>query len=339
MRIERRRENTAAERDGSYLKAQTVSLKKRAGHKAAFRLNRSRLIGYFWAVVRAVLIIGLSFIILYPLIVKFSTSIKSYSDLSDPSVVFLPKHPTLRNYTLVFNSVDYPITFLYTVGFTLLNSVVQIASCTLVAYGLARFKFKGKKLISAMTILTLIVPPQAMLMPLYLRFRYFSLFNLFKFTGGLSGVSLVDTVLPFLLLSATAVAFKNGLYIYMLRQYFRNMPSALEEAAYIDGCGTPKTFYRIMLPGASSMILTMFLFCFVWQWNDKYYTQTLFPNMPTLANKLFGMVFSSLGNESAVMNTLLETSKFFLLIAPLIILYVFTQKYFTESIQKSGIVG
>ena len=125
----------------------------------------------------------------------------------------------------------------------------------------------------------------------------------------------------------------------MLRQHFKNMPMALEEAAYIDGCGPFRTFLRIMLPGSVPMLVTVFLFSFVWQWNDTVYSGIFFPEIPTLANKLYGMVFTTMGAGTTLMSAVLESPKFFLLITPIVILYLFTQKLFVQSISRSGIVG
>lgn len=294
---------------------------------------------YIWKLMRFVLLVGLSFMILYPIFVKFSASLKSTADMMDSTVVFIPKNPTLQNYKIVLNSVNYTLTLLMTVLFCLVQSLLQLASCSLVAYGIARFKFKGHKLLFGMAVLTLIIPPQIILLPLYIRFHFFGITNIFQFSGIFSGVDLINTYWPFLLLSGTALGFKNGLYIYLLRQHFKNMPMALEEAAYIDGCGPFRTFLRIMLPGSVPMLVTVFLFSFVWQWNDTVYSGIFFPEIPTLANKLYGMVFTTMGAGTTLMSTVLESPKFFLLITPIVILYLFTQKLFVQSISRSGIVG
>ncbi len=294
---------------------------------------------YIWKLMRFVLLVGLSFMILYPVFVKFSASLKSTADMMDSTVVFIPKNPTLQNYKIVLNSVNYTLTLLMTVLFCLVQSLLQLASCSLVAYGIARFKFKGHKLLFGMAVLTLIIPPQIILLPLYIRFHFFGITNIFQFSGILSGVDLINTYWPFLLLSGTALGFKNGLYIYLLRQHFKNMPMALEEAAYIDGCGPFRTFLRIMLPGSVPMLVTVFLFSFVWQWNDTVYSGIFFPEIPTLANKLYGMVFTTMGAGTTLMSAVLESPKFFLLITPIVILYLFTQKLFVQSISRSGIVG
>lgn len=294
---------------------------------------------YICKLMRFVLLVGLSFMILYPVFVKFSASLKSTADMMDSTVVFIPKNPTLQNYKIVLNSVNYALTLLMTVLFCLVQSLLQLASCSLVAYGIARFKFKGHKLLFGMAVLTLIIPPQIILLPLYIRFHFFGITNIFQFSGIFSGVDLINTYWPFLLLSGTALGFKNGLYIYLLRQHFKNMPMALEEAAYIDGCGPFRTFLRIMLPGSVPMLVTVFLFSFVWQWNDTVYSGIFFPEIPTLANKLYGMVFTTMGAGTTLMSAVLESPKFFLLITPIVILYLFTQKLFVQSISRSGIVG
>lgn len=294
---------------------------------------------YIWKLMRFVLLVGLSFMILYPVFVKFSASLKSTADMMDSTVVFIPKNPTLQNYKIVLNSVNYALTLLMTVLFCLVQSLLQLASCSLVAYGIARFKFKGHKLLFGMAVLTLIIPPQIILLPLYIRFHFFGITNIFQFSGIFSGVDLINTYWPFLLLSGTALGFKNGLYIYLLRQHFKNMPMALEEAAYIDGCGPFRTFIRIMLPGSVPMLVTVFLFSFVWQWNDTVYSGIFFPEIPTLANKLYGMVFTTMGAGTTLISAVLESPKFFLLITPIVILYLFTQKLFVQSISRSGIVG
>lgn len=304
------------------------------------KINRRKIYNITLSVVRFILLMGLAFIIIYPVFIKIIESIKSPADNIDQSVIFIPKNPTLDNYSIIVKAINYPATLLYTVVFIFFESVLQALSCAMVAYGFARFSFKGKTIMFACTLLTLVIPPQVMMAPIYLRFRFFGFTNIFKFTGTLSGWKLTDTVFPFLLLSITANAFKNGLYIYMLRQYFKGLPSELEEAAYIDGCGYIKTFFKIILPGAVSMLASVFLFAFVWQWNDQFYAKTLAPNLPLLVTKIYNMNQNNLPEMgNALLQAMLENAKLVLIIFPLMVLYVFTQKLFTESIERSGITG
>ena len=140
-----------------------------------------------------------------------------------------------------------------------------------------------------------------------------------------------------------AVGFKNGLYIYMLRQYYINVPAALEEAAYIDGCGAVKTFIRIMLPGAIPLLVTIFLFSFVWQWNDYFYTSALGPGLNILATKLNRVGFNITARDGDAWNVvqqgIYDNVAIVLQMIPLIVLYIFTQNFFVESVERSGIVG
>lgn len=297
-----------------------------------------------WSLVRLALLCGLAFIILYPVIIQIASSFKSAPDLYDNTVFLIPREPTLYNYQRVMEYLDYGSTFLRTVLFSAAVGLTQALSCTLVAYGLARFRFRGKKLIFGLVIFTLAVPPQALLMPLYTLFQNFSpaaVLSLGFYTP--AGLELLNTPWPFLLMGLGAVGFKNGLYIYMLRQYYLNVPASLEEAAYIDGCGAVKTFVRIMLPGAVPLLVTVFLFSFVWQWNDYFYTSALGPGLDILATKLNSVGFNITANDGDAWNALQQSiynnTAIVLQMIPLILLYIFTQKFFVQSIERSGIVG
>ena len=145
----------------------------------------------------------------------------------------------------------------------------------------------------------------------------------------------------------TCMGLKNGLYIYMIRQFFRNIPAELEEAAYVDGCGTLMTFVRIMLPDAKPILTSCFLFSFVWQWTDGFYAgmflgkiKMLAAGLSTLGDALAAYIQSLTGLKNAVSvaytNCILATGTL-MIIMPLVIIYLFAQKGFVESISSSGI--
>lgn len=308
-----------------------------------YRLQKKTIVSFIWNLFRYVLFAGLAFVILQPLIVKLSSSFKSIYDLYDSTVIFFPKQSTLYNYERVIEYYEYGKRFIKSVLLCGISGLLQTVSCTLVAYGLARFNFKGNKLVFGMAIFTMIIPTQTVLLPLFLQFKYFSPVTFFTLGFNLQGADLIGTPIPLLLLSCTANAFKNGLYIFMLRQYFKNLPVALEEAAYIDGCNRFTTFWYIMLPGARTMMVTVFLFSFVWQWNDYFYSMILMPGMD-----IFTTVFSKVGeaitrSDGAMRDTmqmmLYDSAAMILHIIPLIVLYIFTQKFFVQSIERSGLVG
>lgn len=303
------------------------------------KLTLPRMGRWLWSVVRFVLIVGVAFIIVYPLLIKFSASLRSYSDSLDPMVFYVPRSPTLANFRIAFTALDYPKTVLNSILFCASLSLLQTASCTMAAYSFSRFRYAGRNLLFALSVITLVIPPQVMLLPLYIKFRYFNPAALFQMGGIFTGLNLIDTPAPFILLSLGCMGFKNGLYIYMLRQYFINVPNELEEAANIDGCGTLRIFYKIMLPGAVPMLVSVFLFAFVWQWNDYYYTAMLAPGLPLLTTRIFTSAESILGSGADYWQSITASPKILLMMAPLILLYIFTQRFFVESIEKSGIVG
>ena len=159
-------------------------------------------------------------------------------------------------------------------------------------------------------------------------------------------LNLRSSVTPYIMMSLTCMGLKNGLFIYMLRQYFKNVPESLEEAAYVDGCGTMHTFVKIMLPDAMPTIASCFLFSFVWQWTDLFYARNFLTRYKLYATELSTMVsemgkyFSADQVQSVVVSNgrSLQLVSIAVLICciPLIILYIFTQRTFVESLVMTG---
>ncbi|MCR5558544.1 MAG: carbohydrate ABC transporter permease [Butyrivibrio sp.] len=301
-----------------------------------------------WSIVRGVIIIGICFTILQPLFVKLSVSFMSERDLFDSSVKYIPKHFTLGNYKLAIKGMDYFGALFKTMLLSGGVAFLQLASCMLSAYGFARFRFPFKKLLFGCVILMLIVPPQIIMLPLFMRFRFFDIFGIFKtFTG--APVSLLDSYWPFLIQAATCTGFKNGLFIYMLRQFFKGMPRELEEAAFVDGCTKLGTFIKIIVPSAVPMMVTIFLFGFVWQWTDSFYTSLYLKStnvIPVALDSLAASVYNEYSNFGGSMNfispgyvSMMNNTGTVLSIIPLILLYLVCQRYFVEGIERSGIVG
>ena len=144
----------------------------------------------------------------------------------------------------------------------------------------------------------------------------------------------------------TCMGLKDGLYIFMLRQYFKNVPDSLEEAAYVDGCGTFHTFFRIMLPDAVPTIASCFLFSFVWQWTDLFYSRNFLSGyslysvqLSTIGSRMARYFAVDPNNPPTVDNgRSLQLISIGVLICciPLIILYCFTQRTFVESLAMTG---
>jgi multiple sugar transport system permease protein len=299
---------------------------------------------------RAVLLFGLCFLIVQPLLDKLSVSFMEQQDLYDSTVVSIPRHFSLGNYALAGRLLEFWPALLQTLIIMLVSSVLQVSACTLAGYGFARYKFPLKNFWFMCVMLIIVVPPQTIMASLYLNFSFFDIFGLLRLiTGG--PVNLLDSAASFWLLSATGMGLKSGLYIFMLRQYFRGMPKELEEAAYVDGCGRFKTFIRIMLPDAMPMLTSCFLFSFVWQWTDSFYSSLFLTkykilpvNLSGIADKLgvwWGAMNSSTGVSYSVApvgyTQAIIATGMLMCLAPLIILYLAAQRAFVESLSQTGI--
>lgn len=299
-----------------------------------------------WSFVRLALIVGLSFVILYPILQKISTAIKDKTDLYSPIVVWIPAHYTLDNFKQAISIMDYWQTLLNTFVLSSSTTILTAASCALAGYGFARLKFRGSGLLFGGVILTIMVPPTTILIPIYLNLKDFTLMGIIPLLTGKS-LNLLNTYWPFILTSITANSLKAGLYIFIFRQFFRGIPKEVEEAAYMDGAGVGQTFLRIMLPNAVPAIVTVTLFSFVWQWNDSFFTTTYLTSSKVMSTQLGSLpynlsIFLSGGENSKAdpfYMSMVQDTGILLAILPLIILYLFVQRYFVESIERTGLVG
>lgn len=300
-----------------------------------------------WPIIRAILVAGICFVILSPLITKITISFMSEKDLYNSTVKYVPENWTLDNYKIVFRVMEYPLTLLKSVFLAFSISICQVISCCLVAYGLARFKFPGKKLLMFLLVVTLVVPPQTIIVPLFLNFRWFDPLGLFGLLG-IGSANLIDTYWPFVLMSLTGTYLKNALYIFILSQVFKSAPKAIEDSACVDGAGVFKTFYKIMIPNVTPMLLTVFLFSFVWQWTDIFYTSMFLNQNNVLANALIYLPFNVLtieGTTSFVSSynlsyiSMIQSTGSILIVAPLLLFYAFTQRFFLESLNSAAVKG
>lgn len=295
---------------------------------------------------RALLLFGMCFLILQPLLNKISISFMAEEDLYNAMVISIPEHFTTDNYRLSALLMSYGEAFKNTFIISLSIAILQVAMSTLVGYGFARFNFPFKGFWFACVILTVVVPVQAISTSLYLHFRFFDIFGIIELITE-SSLNLRGSTLPYYLMSATCMGLKNGLYIYLIRQFFRNIPKELEEAAYVDGCGTLKTFVRIMLPDATPILTSCFLFSFVWQWTDSFYSKTFLGNTTLLSVELSRLgdrlmkyiqieLHNAAGASVGYTNCIVATGTL-MIIVPLLALYLFAQKGFVESLSSSGI--
>lgn len=307
--------------------------------------------GKVFALCRHILLIGISFVILYPVLYMISNAFKPVEQYYDPSVIWIPKSLTLENFKTVLMVVNLPNIFKNTLAIAILPALIQTFTCMLAAYGLAQFKFRGRNLVFILVILTIIVPSQTLSTSLYASYQSMDLFGIFSVlsritNGKISPPNLIGTAWVSILPSIFAVGFKSGLYIFIYMQFFIGLPKELNEAAAIDGCGAYKTFLKIVMPTTKNITLTTILLSFVWNWND-YFTPSMFiRTKDTVSTALAGFkaALENLHNMGIgadniqTANTQIQAACLISII-PLVILYIVLQKNFTESIENTGLTG
>lgn len=310
--------------------------------------NKTKGIGV--SVLRMLFLLAFEFVLLYPVIFMISNSFKVTSDTLNPAVKWFSLSPTTYGYKVAWMAFDYwnglKITFL----FGIVSGLIEVVTCAVYAYGLSRFELRFKKIWMFLLIVTILIPDVMLIIPRILNFRYMDVFGIlglfYKLTGVDLRVNITDTVWTFYLPSLFGVGLKGGLFIYIYMQFFKGLPKELEEAAWIDGAGPVQTFIRIIIPSSGVVILTVFIFSFIWHWNDWLLATMYTENNHTLAFTLrnisgyIGQLWSSMkisADSSAYYGAPLAACLMF--IAPPTLLYVILQRHFIESVDRVGIVG
>lgn len=328
------------------------SLGKEDFAKRSERLQKLK--SFLWSLLRMALLIGISYVLIYPILYMVSNAFKPTAQNYDPSVIWIPRSLTLDNFRDAILILDFGNALKNTLLVNGVTALIQIASCCVVGYGFARFNFKGRDILFALVLLTMIVPPQTISSSLYFTYRHFEAMGLLtlinKVTSQLFNfkisINLIGKPAVFYLPALLGMGLRSGLYIYVFRQFFRNMPRELEDAASIDGASIYRVFLTIMLPNAKSAMLTVALFSIVWQWNDFYTPAMYLSQRPTIATSLASFQFNlqklttvgGMYTDPFVTSTRVQAACL-LSILPLLIGYIITQRYFTESIERTGLTG
>lgn len=292
------------------------------------KLNKKRFAAYGYSVFRFLLIFGLCYLILKPFIIQFLGACMSVEDLNDITVEKIPKHFSTFHWEKAINMLQIPVAGTVTLTISLFSALIQVFTCALIGYGLARFEFPGKKLATIVVIVIMLVPSQVYNIPQYLQFRNFGIFGL--------SVNLIDSAWPMIILSTVGLGLKQGLYIYLARSFFLGLPNDLENAAYIDGASIPRTFFSVMLPNARTVLITIFLFSFCWHWTDTAFTSVYFSKATTLASMVLQ---GNTGVTETLSKVMVQRASVLLITVPLLILFMIFQKFLVQSISRSGLAN
>ena len=211
-------------------------------------ISCSRSLGV--GLVRAIFLISMCFVILYPILYMISMAFRTAEDIYDPTVIWIPKTFTTENFKEVFEMMDYFPKLLKTVEISVIATILNVMICAFAGYGFARFRFKGKGLLFGFVLFTIIVPPQSISIPMYIGYKNFDFLGIGTLIGYITGTpltaNLLNTDMVFYVPALLGAGIKSGLFIYIFRQFFRNLPKELEDAACIDGCSIPRTYFNII---------------------------------------------------------------------------------------------
>lgn len=282
------------------------------------KLTKEKTITYCLKLLRAIMILGLLFIILLPFLEIFINSIKSSSDSVNPYVYWIPEHPTLRKIISTYRSLTANNAFYNSLVISFVTAILQIFATALAGYSFARLKFKGSNIIFWIIICSLFIPTESLNTA---RTLFYTFHPLFK-------IQLIGSRYSIYIMTILGMGYFSPIFIYIFRQYFKNISNDILEQAQIDGANNIQTFFKIVLPSARGGVLTCGILTFVWTYNDTY-----FPSFFNFSNNDIYLLSTSLSN-GRFRN---PSTSALMMIIPLLIIYIFINKYLIDSIQKTAI--
>ncbi len=304
------------------------------------------ILSVFIKAFRYILLAGLAFILLYPILYMLTMSFRPYEQVKDPLIVWIPKSLTFQTVLDVSKQMKFGEALKNTSVVFVVSALIEVISCSLAGYGFARFKFPFKNIWFIGVVLSILVPPQSIIIPQVVGMRYFDFAFIGKipelFGGTAFTINFLDTPWATYLPAVFAAGIRSGLFVFIYRQFFLGLPAELEDAAYIDGCGPLRTFLTVMLPVSGGAIIIVLLLSFVAYWNDSIYTTFFYDKLETLNSQLAQlqtfMGYNSNNLPDGADLAYKQCGAMLVIFIPLIVFIIF-QRFFTESIERTGIVG
>lgn len=268
------------------------------------------------------------YVILYPLIFMISYSLKSQADFLNVARIWIPKYLTFDTFKEVWEIGDMGNALKKTFTVQIVSAFIEVFMCSFAGYGLARYNFKLKKIESVFVILLLLVPVQMYSLSLSVTYRNLGIF---------------DTPFVYYLPSLFGVGVRGGMLIFIYRQFYEGLPKELEEAAFVDGAGPFKTYFRIALPSSRVVILTVSILSFIWHWNDNFLGDLCFlsdnrPLASVMANLPAYLKMLGLFPEKTEYPAYVSAACLIYVAVPMV-LYMIFQRQFVRSIDRVGITG
>lgn len=304
---------------------------------------------------RIIILLAIGYIIIYPLFYMIVTSLRDRYSYYTSARVWVPSSiAPLFNYDTFIDAVNFWPSIKTTLTHEVCAGLIEVATCAITAYGLARFKFKLKGLFMAGLFLTILIPETMIIIPRMVTYSNLDFLGIGSGIEALVGMmgaeiditpNIVDpryNLLAFWLPSIFAMGLRSGILIFIYIQFFKGLPYELEEAAWVDGAGPIRTFISIALPSSSVVFTTVTVFSVIWHWNDtllaSMYMKDKYPlsiQLDRIVTYLAGRGFFTNNNET--MSIMMAGC--FLFILPMLIFYMILQRKFIESIDRVGITG
>ncbi|MEI6285311.1 MAG: carbohydrate ABC transporter permease [Bacillota bacterium] len=274
-----------------------------------------------------IVLVAVGLIILFPCLIMLTTSLKADVNLFQVPIQWIPDPVMWSNYSEAFVKMDqiaHGLTFVRvlvnTLFITLLGMVSELCAVSVVAYGFARFRFTGRKVIFFTMLATMMLPGIICIIPSFMIWK---------------GLGLIDTYDPLV----TAAWLGGGAWaVFLMRQFMMNIPQEMEEAATIDGANTLQIFYLIIIPMIKPALLALGVLIFQGRWNDfmgpLIYINTAAKFPLVMAIKFFQ---ESLSHEAPKWNYMMAVSA--VLALPILILYFSAQRYFIEGLNVGAVKG
>lgn len=315
-----------------FQKAEKLYGKVRGVFDLRKKKNILKLIGNI--VLYAVMIV-ISYIFITPLIDIVAKSFMNQKDIIDPEVFYLPKSFTFGNFKVAISALDLWASLFNSIWFSALLGVIQTIISAVTAYSFARYDFKGKKIWFALLIVSFIIPLPVLIVPRI---------TIFSGIQDILHIKMMGSLIPNILTTLLGQGIYSTILILIFYNFFKQIPYDLDEAAYMDGATSLQVLWHVIIKLSLPVILTVFLFSFVWNWNESIMTNTFVRSALKLVPSQLA-AFDSLFSSSQVGNSVVDLNEGFKMagtlvsILPLIILYLFVQRKFIEGIEQTGITG
>lgn len=284
------------------------------------------------------LLIGVTYVFLFPFLYMVVTACKTNADLNDVTVNWIPNSIKIDNFRMALEALNYGTGLKNTFLQTFLPTIGHLLSCGMAGYALARYKFKGQKFVFLLVIVSIIIPLQTLIIPSYILY---------------SKVGMLNSIWPIVLPCFFGIGLKGGLFVFIFRQFFLGLPKEIEEAAKIDGCSFLGTYFRVVMPMSKSSLLVVSVLSAVWHWNSSYEAGIYISKegYKPLASRISVIVdyvnnppdsfFERLSSASSeqVINVAVLMAGCLLILLPLIIGFAVVQRYFMQGMERSGLGG